>query len=82
MLIVGFLTLAAYTLYSVAVPAYGRSLPMIATLPFVVIAIARYLYLVFRRNLGGAPEMLLVRDRPLLLSIAAWSVMVAAVLAS
>jgi len=82
MLVVGLLTLGAYALYSVAVPTYGRSLPMIVTLPFVVLAIVRYLYLVFRRNLGGSPEVLLIRDRPLLLSIAVWSVTVALVLAS
>ncbi len=75
-------TLGAYIFYSLAVPTFGRRLPMILTAPFVAIAIWRYLYLVFRRNLGGAPEVLLVRDRPLFLSILAWAIVVAIVLAS
>lgn len=82
MLVVGLLTLGAYTLYSIAVPSYGRTVPMIATLPFVAVAIVRYLYLVLRLNQGGSPEVLLIRDRPLFLSIAVWSVAVAIVLAS
>jgi len=79
---VAVLTCAAYVLYAVAVPTFGRSLPMYLTVPFVVLAISRYLYLVFRRNLGGSPEVLLVRDRPLFLSIVAWSISVTLVLAS
>lgn len=79
---VGLLTIGSYTLYALAVPTYGRDLPMFLTVPFVVIAIVRYLVLVFRDNLGGTPEVLLVRDRLLLLSIVAWSIAVGVVLAS
>lgn len=79
---VGVLTMGAYTLYAFAVPTYGRELPMVMTVPFVAIAIGRYLFLVFRKNLGGTPEVLLVRDRPLFLSVVSWSVAVAVVLAS
>jgi len=82
MLATAILTAGAYALYALAVPTYGRDLAMFVTVPFVVLAIGRYLFLVFRHNLGGAPEMLLVRDRPLFLSIVAWSVVTAIVLAS
>ncbi len=81
-LVIAILTAGAYALYALAVPTYGRDLAMFVTVPFVVIAIGRYLFLVFRRNLGGAPEALLVHDRPLFLSIVAWSVATAIVLAS
>lgn len=82
MLAIAILTAGAYALYALAVPTYGRDLAMFVTVPFVVLAIGRYLFLVFRHNLGGAPEMLLLRDRPLFLSIVAWSVVTAIVLAS
>lgn len=82
MMAIALLTAGAYALYALAVPTYGRDLAMFVTVPFVVLAIGRYLFLVFRHNLGGAPEMLLVRDRPLFLSIVAWSVATAIVLAS
>ncbi len=78
----GVLTLLAYTLYAFAVPSYGRGLPMIVTVPFVIAAICRYLFLVLRFNLGGSPELLLIRDRMLLACITSWMVAAAAVLAS
>lgn len=79
---VAVLTAGAYALYALAVPSYGRDLAMIVTVPFVVLAIGRYLTLVFRHGLGGAPELLLVHDRMLFLSILAWSVAAGIVLAS
>jgi 4-hydroxybenzoate polyprenyltransferase len=82
MVIIAVSTAAAYGLYALAVPTYGRDLPMFVTVPFVVLAIGRYLYLVFRRNLGGAPELLLLHDRWLLLGIVAWSIATAIVLSS
>jgi hypothetical protein len=55
---------------------------MIATLPFVALAIVRYVYLVVGLNQGGSPEVLLMRDRLLFLSISVWSLAVAVVLSS
>jgi 4-hydroxybenzoate polyprenyltransferase len=78
----GCLTILAYALYAIAVPSYGRALPMIVTVPFVVAAICRYLYLVIRHNLGGSPELLLVRDPLLLGCIVSWMLAAGAVLAS
>ena len=53
---------------------------MVLTVPFVACAIVRYLYLIHRRDLGGAPEALLFADRPLLGCIAGWGVTVLMVL--
>jgi ABC-type phosphate transport system permease subunit len=53
---------------------------MMLTIPFVIYGIFRYLYLVYRRDLGGVPEQLLLDDRPLLLTILAWGVLVLALL--
>ncbi len=46
--------------------------PMIWTLPFVVFGIFRYLFLVYSREEGGAPEHLLINDRWLLADVIAW----------
>jgi hypothetical protein len=45
----------------------------------VIFAMFRYLYLVYVRRLGGAPEILLFRDLPLLGSIIIWGVTVFAI---
>jgi 4-hydroxybenzoate polyprenyltransferase len=60
---------AVYTFDSASVPANHT---MMLTIPLVVYAIFRYLYLVYLRRLGGSPELMLVRDRPLLVSIVLW----------
>jgi 4-hydroxybenzoate polyprenyltransferase len=72
----------AYALYALSIPSYGRSLSMVITVPFVVAGIGRYLYLVLRRNLGGSPENLLLRDRPLFVAIILWILAVGSVLTS
>jgi 4-hydroxybenzoate polyprenyltransferase len=64
-------TVAAYTAYSV-LPATlqmhgGRSFA--PTIPFVVLGIARYVRLVYRRGGGGNPTQALLIDDPLLLLI-------------
>jgi hypothetical protein len=46
----------------------------------VVYAIFRYLYLIYRKQQGGSPEVLLVTDRPLLLSIVGWGLASVAIL--
>lgn len=79
---IGIATVLAYLLYALAVPTYGRSTPMLITVPFVALAIWRYLYLAIVMNKGGSPERLLFRDHPLLLCIVGWGAAVAAVLGS
>ncbi len=54
---------------------------MVFTMPFVLYGIFRYLWLVFRRDEGGAPEELLFTDKPLLASVALWMITVVAILA-
>jgi hypothetical protein len=53
---------------------------MMVTIPFVLYGIFRYLYLVYRRDLGGMPEQVLLDDRPLLLAIVGWGLAVLALL--
>ena len=66
-------TLIAYTLYSfdakTALAGNGR---MLLTVPFVFYFIARYLYLIQVRKLGGAPDELLFQDKTLLINTLLW----------
>ena len=76
-------TVMAYALYTFdAVAADGNEggRAMMLTIPFVVYAIFRYLYLVHRRDLGGSPEALLFADKPLLGCIAGWGMTSLAIL--
>ncbi len=69
-------TLIAYTFYSFdATTALAHS-KMLLTVPFVFYMLARYLYLVHVKHLGGAPDELLIEDRPLLLNSILWAVAV------
>jgi hypothetical protein len=47
------------------------------TIPFVLYGIFRYLYLIHKKSGGGEPEMLLLKDAPLLIGIALWAATVA-----
>lgn len=72
-------TLTAYALYTMSPETVAkfqtRWLP--ATLPFVLYGIFRYLYLLYRKQLGGSPADLLFTDRALFVNAVLW---VAAVL--
>jgi hypothetical protein len=49
---------------------------MMLTIPFVLYAIFRYLYLVQVRQEGGAPEEVLLTDRPFQTAMALWAISV------
>lgn len=72
----------AYSMTAFSAPvAPQEPFPMLMiTIPFVVYAIFRYLYLIHQRDGGGAPEDLVLQDRPLALSIVSWGVTVLGVL--
>jgi 4-hydroxybenzoate polyprenyltransferase len=65
-------TLMAYALYTFNSPTARGHHYLMATIPFVLYGIFRYLYLVNRRNVGGSPANELLADRPLLATIALW----------
>jgi 4-hydroxybenzoate polyprenyltransferase len=67
-------TVTAYALYTMSPETvakfHTRLLPL--TLPFVLYGIFRYLYLLYRRDLGGNPSDLVVNDRALLIDALLW----------
>ncbi len=71
-------TLMAYALYTFTAP----NLPdqMMMTIPFVIYGIFRYLYLSHSRGLGGAPEEVLLKDPPLLVTVGGWIITSVAIL--
>jgi 4-hydroxybenzoate polyprenyltransferase len=73
-------TVMAYALYTFTSPSLPDSDAMMLTIPFVLYAIFRYLFLVHRRDEGGSPEQMLLSDVPLLTCIALWGVVVIVIL--
>ncbi len=69
-------TLIAYTFYSFDAATALAHNKMLITVPFVFYFIARYLYLVHVKGLGGAPDELLLEDKPLLINSALWALAV------
>jgi 4-hydroxybenzoate polyprenyltransferase len=70
-------TVIAYSLYTFTA---RDSKALMATIPFVVFGVFRYLLLIHRRDLGEEPEEVLLRDRPILVCIAAWAICAAVIL--
>jgi len=75
-------TLMAYALYTMSPETAAKlgtsQLPL--TLPFVLYGLFRYLYLLYRHDLGGNPSEHLLTDRALLLDVALWAATVVALL--
>jgi len=80
-------TVLSYTLYTVdpeTVAKFGTG-NLVLTVPFVLYGVFRYLYLIHMKGggaggAGGSPESTLLNDRPLLVNIALWGLMVVLVL--
>ncbi len=76
-------TVVTYALYAINTPHRPEHISpnvLLLTIPFVLYAVFRYLYLVQVRGTGGAPEEILLRDRLLLLDVAAWVVLLIVIL--
>jgi len=75
-------TVTAYALYTMSPETVAKFethlLP--ATLPFVLYGIFRYLYLLYRRQLGGNPSELFLNDGPLLVNTLLWILAVALII--
>jgi 4-hydroxybenzoate polyprenyltransferase len=64
----------AYSLYTFLAEGLPANHVMMLTIPFVLYAIFRWLYLIHVRHEGGAPEEIVLRDRPLQLSVILWGI--------
>ncbi|MDB4894199.1 MAG: phosphoribose diphosphate:decaprenyl-phosphate phosphoribosyltransferase [Firmicutes bacterium] len=64
-------TIVVYAVYTFLNSPRGL---LVYTVPFVLFGLFRYLYLVHRRQGGGEPELLVVKDPALLGTMALWTV--------
>jgi len=69
-------TLIAYSLYTFSAPNLPANHSMMLTIPLVIYGIFRYLYLVAVEKKGGAPEIVVLSDRPFQVAVFLWGVMV------
>jgi len=74
--IVSGTTIVAYSLYTFFRPEAPGNHALMLTIPFVVYAIFRYLYLIEVKQIGGEPEEILLKDRPFQVSILLWGLAV------
>lgn len=77
------LTIIAYSLYTFNAPhvpaleaTLGETPLLMTSIPFVVYGVFRYLLLAHSSSVGGEPEQML-RDKPLMISVAVWGLWVA-----
>lgn len=73
-------TAMAYSLYTFSAPNLPQNHAMMLTIPFVLYALFRYMYLVQVRGKGGTPEDLILKDKPLLLAIILWGLVAIVIL--
>lgn len=78
--IVSACTIMAYSLYTFSAENLPDNHFMMLTIPFVMYGIFRYLQLINVQSAGGAPDELVMSDRPLLATILLWGLSAAAVL--
>lgn len=75
-------TLLAYSIYTIwpeTVAHFGTE-GLLYTIPIVVAGVTRYMFLVYRRNLGGDPAEILLTERSLWATVIAWFACVAVVI--
>ena len=61
--------IVAYSLYTFLADGLPDNDLMMLTIPFVIYGMFRYLYLIHVRHEGGAPEEILLRDRPMQIAL-------------
>ena len=75
-------TVMSYALYTVSEETVQKfqTEGLLATLPFVLYGIFRYLYLVYHKELGGDPTQQILTDTPLILNLGLWTLTVGIIL--
>lgn len=73
-------TIMAYSLYTFSAENLPDNHLMMLTIPFVMYGLFRYLHLIHVEGRGGAPEDMVLRDRPLQATVMLWGLSSAAIL--
>jgi 4-hydroxybenzoate polyprenyltransferase len=71
-------TVVAYSLYTMSAETRTKlGTPYLAlTIPVVLYGLFRYLYLIYSKQQGGSPSELLLNDKPLLICVGLWGLLV------
>jgi len=69
-------TVIAYSLYTFSAENVPDNHAMMLTIPFVLYGIFRYLHLIKMRDQGGEPEEILLKDRPIQVTVVLWAISV------
>ncbi len=64
-------TVMAYSLYTFSVQ---DSPYFMGTTLFVIYGIFRYLYISYKTDLGGSPELVLLKDKPMIINVLLWTI--------
>jgi len=75
-------TLISYALYTMATETTQKfgTTDLKYTIPLVLFGIFRYLYLIHQKNEGGSPESVILKDKPMILNICIFVLMVTVIL--
>lgn len=73
-------TVLTYALYTFSAEGLPANHAMMLTIPFVLYGIFRYLYLIHVRGEGGAPEEVILKDRPLQAAVVLWGIAIVIIL--
>ena len=73
--IVSASTIMAYSLYTFSALNLPSNHLMMLTIPFVIYGVFRYLYLIHVEDAGGAPDELILTDRPLMATLVLWGLL-------
>src|SRR5690606_5396651 len=74
-----FITYLLYTIEAPTIKVADTNLAML-TVPFVLYALLRYIYLIHVKNEGSAPDEIVLSDRPLQIAIVVWGLTFVAIL--
>jgi hypothetical protein len=72
--------LLAYSLYTFLAENLPQNYTMMLTIPFILYIMFRYLYLIHVKGRGGAPEEIVLSDRPLQGAVLLWGLSVVLVM--
>jgi hypothetical protein len=70
------MAIITYSLYTFSAPNLPENHTMMLTIPFVIYSIFRYQYLLQVKGTGGAPEDILLSDRPLQAAVLCYGITV------
>jgi 4-hydroxybenzoate polyprenyltransferase len=74
--LVAGVTIVCYSVYTIESDSAKLHPHLWMTVPFVLFSVCRYLYMVYEKGMGGAPEEVLRKDRHLQIGILLWFFMI------